>query len=1031
MKPIGALLSFLHSLDIKLWEEEGDLAYDAPEGVMTPVVLDQLHTRKADLLAFLRQAHPGVVSPPLEPVPRSGDLPLSFAQQRLWFLDQLGSGDAYNMPLALQFQGPLDVDALHQALSGIVRRHESLRTTFRSEAGTLYQMIHPPAPVALPVVELQPLSDEAQATEVPRLAREEAIRPFNLAADCMLRGTLLRQSSQVYVLLLTLHHIATDGWSMGVLVRELSRLYEAFTQGLPSPLPDLPLQYADFAHWQRQWLQGEVLAQHLAYWRAQLSGAPPLLDLPTDRPRPAVQTYNGAQEHLTLDAALTRHLHQLSQATGATLFMTVLAAFTVLLSRHSAQEDLVVGTPIANRTRAELEGLIGCFINTLALRVDVSGNPTFRDLLARVRQVTQEAYEHQDAPFEQLIDELHPERNASHTPIVQVGFALQNAPRSTFTLPALKVRPLEAEVLRVHTDLEWYLLERDDVLIVRCTYNRDLFDASTIARLVDHFRTLLAGVVADPSQRLSSLPLLSETERQQILVEWNATETSYPAALCIPQVVEAQIERSPDATAVVHEDHHLTYRELNARANQLAHHLRRLGVGPDVLVGLCLERSTEMLVGMLGIVKAGGAYVPLDPAYPPDRLRFMLHDAQVQALVTQATLLPILPATATPVICLDRDGPQLATEPRTNPAPVVRPEHLAYVIYTSGSTGQPKGVLTTHGNLLNFAGWHMRTYGVTSAARVTQTASLAFDAAAGEVWPQLAVGACLYLTDAEQLSDPVPYRDWLIAQQMTLSFVPTAIAEQLVALEWPEGVALEALLTGGDKLHQGPEAALPFSFVNNYGPTENTVASTSGVVQPGEMGSPPIGRPVANVQVYVLDRYGEPVPVGTAGELCLGGASVARGYHRRAGLSAERFIPNRFGPGRLYRSGDLGRYRSDGTLEFLGRMDTQVQIRGFRIELGEIEAVLGQHPEVRETAVVAQEEPSGTQRLIAYVVCPEQADATAESWRRFLQDQLPEYMVPSAFVFVDELPLTPNGKVDRRALPAPDASSFLAAATYA
>ncbi|MDH3604574.1 MAG: condensation domain-containing protein, partial [Candidatus Tectomicrobia bacterium] len=556
MRTVEQLVLELHAKGVKFWLEGDRLRFRAPEGVLTPELRAEMAEHRSGILALLNQTVHPVELQPIQPAPRDGVLPLSFAQQRLWLLDQLGSGDAYNMPLALQLRGCLDIEALQHTLTAIEQRHESLRTTFESEAGTPYQVIHPPAPVVLTVVKLSHVPGDMQSAEVQRLASEAALLPFNLATDRMWRTTLLQVSADDHVLLLTLHHIATDGWSMGVLVRELTRFYEAFTQGLPSPLPELPIQYADFAHWQRQWLQGEVLAQQLAYWRDQLTGAPPLLDLPTDRPRPAVQTHNGAGEPWALDAALTQQLHDLSREAGTTLFMTLLAAFTVLLARHSDQEDLVIGTPIANRTRVELEGLIGCFLNTLALRVDLSGNPTFVELLAQVRQVTQDAYEHQDAPFEQLIDELHPERNPNHNPLVQVAFALQNAPMGELALPGLSVSFLEAEVQRVHTDLEWYMWERDGVLAGACTYNRDLFDASTIARLGAHFRTLLAGIMADLGQRLSSLPLLSEAERQQILVEWNATETSYPADLGIPQVVQAQVERSPDATAVVYETRH-------------------------------------------------------------------------------------------------------------------------------------------------------------------------------------------------------------------------------------------------------------------------------------------------------------------------------------------------------------------------------------------------------------------------------------------------------------------------------------------
>ncbi|ETX03410.1 MAG: hypothetical protein ETSY1_00170, partial [Candidatus Entotheonella factor] len=933
----------------------------------------------------------GDEQPAILPAPRDRVLPLSFAQQRLWFLEQMGSGAAYNMPVPLQLKGQLDVAALRQTLNEVVRRHESLRTTFATaDDSTPCQIIRPQAAVDLPLTDLRHLSTVAQEAEAQRLARQEALMPFDLSRDLMLRAQLVQLAADENILLLTMHHIASDGWSMGVLVQELGTLYEAFAQGRPSPLPTLPIQYADFAHWQRQWLRDEVLESQLSYWTTRLHGAPPLLPLPSDFPRPQVESFQGSEWPIHLDNNLRTGLIQLSQTAGTTLFMTLLAAFQVLMKRYSGQDDIVVGSPIANRNRQEIEPLIGFFVNTLALRVDLSGNPAFRDVLAQVKAMTQAAYEHQDLPFERLVEELEPARHLNYNPVVQVIFALQNAPINDVSLPGLEVSTLPTQVQSVRFDLEVHVWEVPEGLEGYCFYSTDLFEDSTIAHLMGHFERLLREVVSHPEQRIEAIPLLSSAERHQLLVEWNRTASDYPQNRCVHEWVEAQAARSPTAVAAIDGSEQLTYQDLNARANQLAHYLHTVGIVPDTLVGLCVERSFDMLVGLLGIVKAGGAYVPIDPAYPKARRDFMLADAQARVLLVQAHLLEDWPVSVSHVVCLDRDWPVIARYPAVSPESGVTPNHIVYAIYTSGSTGQPKGVLIEHRALLNLVFWHQRTFEITAQDRATQLAGLSFDATVWEIWPYLAAGATLCLVPPDLLMAPPELLNWLVDESITLSFVPTPVAEHLLTLAWPPQTALRTLLTGGDKLRQAPPSRLPFRVINNYGPTENTVVATSVEVEANELSAPPIGRPIDNVHVYILDTHCQPVPRGVAGELCLSGASLARGYHRQAELTAAKFGQNPFGAGRLYHTGDLARYRSDGQIEFLGRLDEQVKLRGYRIELGEIETVLSQQTGVQDAVVMLREDLPSDQQLVAYLV-PDQYDEFAKNehitqWQRLYEE---------------------------------------------
>ena len=947
--------------------------------------------------------------------------PVSFAQQRLWFLDQLAPGNAsYNVAAAMLLTGWLNIPALEQTFNEIIRRHETLRTTFQIVMGELVQVVVPHQHL-IPVVDLRFLA--VDKCDIQRLTGEEVHLPFDLAHGPLLRVKLLWLSETEHLLLLTMHHIVADAWSIGVLMQELAALYAAFSTGQPSPLAELPIQYADFAHWQRQWLQGEVLSSQLAYWRHQLADLP-MLNLPTDRPRPAVQSYRGATQYLELSLSLTQALEALSQQAGVTLFIILLAAFQTLLYRYTGQTDIAIASPIANRNRSEIEGLIGFFVNTLVLRTDLSGNPTFQELLRRVREVALGAYAHQDLPFERLVEELQPERNLSHTPLFQVMFALQSAPTPPLELTGLTLEFLEVESKTARFDLSLSIENVEQGLKGALEYSTDLFDSTTITRMWSHFQVLLEDIVAHPEQQLASLSLLTVRERTQLVVDWNNTEADYSLDLCIHQLFEAQVERRPNALACTSPIEQLTYQELNYRANQLAHTLQVLGVGPEVLIGVCIERSVTMVVAMLAVLKAGGAYLPLDPTYPPARLQFMLEDAQVSILLTQQQWLEHLGPLRSQVICLDRDWDRF--QHQTNLPSNVSTRNLAYVIYTSGSTGKPKGVAVEHGSLLNLVFWHQQAFDVSPTDRASQIAGTAFDAYGWEIFPYLAAGASIHIPDEQTRTSPEQLRQWLILEAITLSFLPTPLAEQVLEGDW-SGTALRVLLTGGDVLHRYPDPDLPFTLVNHYGPTESAVVTTSGLVTPQkQVGLPALGRPIANTQVYLLDAYLQPVPIGVKGELYIGGAGLARGYLNHPELTTERFIsyPTELQPSsiildRLYKTGDLARYRPDGMLEFLGRIDEQVKIRGLRIELGEIEQVLAQHPLVQKAVVIAYKDVPAEQRLVAYLVKTLEQDLTSATLRCFLKQKLPEYMVPSAFVILEALPLTPNGKVDRR-LPAPN-----------
>ena len=853
---------------------------------------------------------------------------------------------------------------------------------------------------------------------------EEARRPFDLSRDSLMRCAVLRLDMQDHILLVTMHHIVSDGWSIGLFARELGVLYEAYTRGRLFTLPALPIQYADFAEEQRRRMKGEVLEKELRYWKKQLAGAPPVLELPTDRPRPTMQRFQGAYHSTMLPTHLLEGLRRLSRSEGATLFMTLLAAFQLLLHRYTGQTDILVGAPIAGRTRQEVENLIGFFINTLVLRTDLSGNPTFRELLSRVRAVTLDAYEHQALPFEKLVEELHPRRDLSLSPLFQVMFALQNMPKAPFQLAELISSPIAVDSGIAKFDLSLFADETEGGLHLRLVYNTDLFDRETVERMAGHFQTLLEGISANPDQRIGSLPILTGAERHQLLVSWNDTQRVYPRNKCIHQLFEDQAVKHPMDTALVFQDQYITYTELNAKANRVAHHLIKCGVGPEVMVGVCMARSVDMVVGILGILKAGGAYVPLDPAYPEDRLSFMLADARIHLVVSQEALRSRMPEFQGRVITLDTDRNAIRAERGDNPACRCGFENLAYVIYTSGSTGKPKGVAIEHAGVAALIAWSGETYSREQLSGVLASTSICFDISVFELFAPLCLGGKIIL--AESILDLPTMKN---ADKVTLINTVPSACEGLIHIGCTPASIRTVNLAGEPLRHKLVQELFlnPAidQVINLYGPTEDTVYSTIFPTEKNDENAPPIGRPIANTKAYVLDNYKQPVPVGVPGELHLGGAGLARGYLHRPELTEEKFIHNPFTdtPGaRLYRTGDRVKYRPDGNLIFLGRMDHQVKIRGFRIELGEIEAELESHPSIRSAVVIVREDVPGDKRLVAYCVPVSGLVPDGVVWRGFLKRKLPDYMIPAAFVMMDAIPMMPNGKVNRNALPAPGQS---------
>ncbi len=974
--------------------------------------------------------------------------PTSFAQQRLWLIDQLAPSQSfYNVTTALRLTGWVNLTALTDTFTAIANRHEALRTRFAAVDGEPIQVIAPEAEIPLNWVDLRVFPPGEREAEAQRLAGLEAEREFNLSTGPLMGVTLLQLGELEWILLLNLHHIISDDWSMGVLIREWGEIYGALVENRRINLPELPLQYADFAEWQREWFQGKVLEQQLGYWRQQLRGIVPM-NLAGDFPPSPRPSYQGGSQQIELSPALTQGLKRLSQDAGVTLFMTLLAGFQLLLSRYSHQAEITVGSPIANRNRSEIEGLIGFFVNSLVLRTDVSGNPTVRELLARVREVTLGAYAHQDLPFEKLVEALHPDRVLNVHPLFQVVFNLQNAPMQGLELPGLTVSSMSLGVKTTRFDLEVHLWEasdsfrsvygqdwqHQDSLRGLVIYNTDIFESGTIAHMLEQFKTLLKNILKNPDQRVEQLELISDGERDQILIEWNQTQADYPVETAIHELFEAQVEANPQAVAVTMEGESLTYQELNQRSNQLAHYLQQLGVGEEELVGLCAARSLDTIVGMLGILKAGGAYLPLDPTYPGDRLNWMMTDAGVRLLLVPDDLRDRFNGFGGVMVGGDRDWEAVTREPVENLPHSPGGSRLAYVIYTSGSTGIPKGVAVPH-KAVNRLVLNTNYINITPTDTLAQVSNLSFDAATFEIWGALLKGAHLRGISTEITLSPHDFVRELRQQKIDILFLTTALFQQVVRTVPQAFQSLRCLLFGGETvdprwvkkvLNQG----MPQQFIHVYGPTENTTFSTYYRIEemPEQASSVPIGKAIANTELYLLDPHLQPVAVGIPGELYLGGEGLARGYLNRPELTEERFIPNPFGkPGtRLYKTGDLARYKSNGNLEFLGRIDHQVKIRGFRIELGEIEAVVCQYSGVAAAVAIAREEIPGDKELIAYVV-PHKLDGKSpplkiSELRRFLSDKLPSYMVPTAYAILESLPLTPNGKINRQVLPEIDTS---------
>ena len=995
----------------------------------------------------------------LEPVSRDGRLPVSFAQERVHFIEELApSMTAYQFQESLRFTGSLDVAVLERTLGEIIQRHEIFRTTFHTVDGKLAQVIRPAFTVKLPVVDLRLLPVGLREAEIEHLRNQFVLLPFDVKQLPLLRWQLIRLSDTEHELVHVEHHMVHDGWSFNIFLREMLTIYSAFIQGKPSPLVNRPPQFADFAAWQRRWAQSDAAKTQLAYWTQQLAGSPPLLELPYDRPRLPEQSFRGGMERMELPLEVCRALRAFDKQEKVTLFMSMYAAFLVLIHRYSRQDELCIGSGVANRRMQAIEGLIGMIVNNIVLRNDLSGNPSFRDLLRQVRRVTLDAYSNEDLPFDHVVEALKPVRSLSYNPLFQLMFSFHDA-----QLPDLQQIPgvgvSQHETVTNHSakfDLDVVVIPRSeqrlgqqksaqgqeslltDGITLVWEYNTDLFDPATIRRMMAEYQVVLEAAVRKPDAPLSELELLTAEQQQQLLYGWNQTGTAYANdTRCIHQLFEAQVEKTPDTIAVVYGQQQLTYRELNQQANQLAHYLRTLQVGPDVLVGLSIGRSLEMVVSLLGILKAGGAYVPLDPTYPAERLSYMLDDSRAAVLVTTSQQPVIVAQHTVQRVCLDTDWETLARYSTENPAVPVQASHLAYVIYTSGSTGKPKGVLIEHANLVNFTQAAIDTYGVTVADRVLQFASISFDTAAEEIYPCLSQGGRLILRPQDMLDSVGRFVDYSREQALTVWDLPTAywhvLTHELLNgnITLPESLRL--VILGGERAlperirewlaHTGSTPRL----VNSYGPTEGTVVVTlCDLAEPGmllEGREAPIGRPIANVQAYVLDNFGQPVPVGVPGELHLGGNGVARGYLNHPALTLEKFIPDRFSgkpDGRLYKTGDLVRYRPDGHIEFLGRTDSQVKIRGLRIELGEIETALNQHPDVMQSVVIAREDIPGNKRLVAYLVAQGQIVPNAEELRQYLTQKLPVYMVPTAFVMLDAIPMTANRKIDTKALPAPE-----------
>ena len=1030
MKTVEDLTAHLNSLDIKLWVEGGHLRYNAPKGVMTQKLLNQLRDHKQEIMGLLKNNAPisNFVLAPIRPAPRPEKLPLSFGQERMWFLNQLTpENPSYNVTGALHIKGRLKIRPLEQSFNAIIQRHEALRTTFSMLDDVPVQIVHSSMAASLERIafvddednDLKTSLDLKQNKTLRHMMAREAETPFDLINGPLLRLKLLELGDDEYILLTSMHHIVSDGWSMGVFIREICSLYEAFAMGQPRPLAELPIQYADFAIWQRANLNRENLAAQFAYWQKQLAGAPPALDLPFDHPRPSILTFKGAAVRFEIGEELTLRLRLLSHEAGATLFMTLFAAFAVLLYRYSNQEDIVVGTPIANRNRQEIEPLIGFFLNTLALRADMSGNPDFTELLKRVRRMALDAYANQDAPFEQLVEALQPERSLSRTPMFQVMFVLQNVPSEKPVGADITISALEAETVAVQFDLILEMIETGAGLACKFDYSMELFEESTIRGMVGHLKELLKGIAANPDRLISEMPLLTKHEKRRLLEDFAGAKKDYPDDKTIVELFESQAAKTPAQTAVIFGDNHISYQELNERANRIAHFLKReYRIQPEDGVGIVLNRSEWLVIGLIAIMKAGGVYVPIDPEYPLERIRYMLEDSGCKAVLTEEENADLLLELSLQIVNIrDVDLPD-----KHNPSHVAHPNHLAYIIYTSGSTGQPKGVMLEHRGFINMALSQITDLGITENDTVLQFASCSFDGSMYEMFIALFSGASLVCLEHDQIRDPMKLMAAIQDKGATVAALPPVY---LKAIGFEGLAGLRVLITAGEKAvkdERGIFADTHRQYWNLYGPTEGSVTATCFPIgsADNEGADIPIGKPVANMEILILDQSAMHLqPIGIPGEICISGPGLARGYLDKPDLTAEKFVSHPFRRGeRLYRTGDIGKWLPDGNIQFLGRDDDQVKIRGYRIELAEIKNRLLQHASVIEAVVVANAfKENHKLELAAYVVG--EKTLNAGFLRTHLRKHLPDYMIPSYFVLLDNIPLTPNNKVDEKALPHP------------
>ncbi|MHC5597801.1 MAG: non-ribosomal peptide synthetase [Nostoc sp.] len=1019
---VVSLILRLQNMGCRIWAEDDKLRLRTTKNALTSELKQEIQANKADILAFLNSVKATtVMAEEIPTLPDDAPKPLSFAQQRLWLLAQLqGSSASYNMPIALQLDGNLNLDALHSSLAYLLNRHESLRMYFPTVAG------HPQIAIqnlddieVLTVQDWRNLDEHPQSPTVQRFIDAHAQEPFDLNTSPLFQAKLLQLKGHKYVLLINMHHIISDGWSMGVFVRELRQVYTAFAQSETPNLPSLPIKYSDYANWQRNWLQGEVLETQINYWKNQLRDAPPLLELPTDYPRPALQSYRGDRDRYSLPPDLTLAIKTLSQQQGASLFMTLLAAFSILLSRYSRQDDLCIGSPIANRTHSHTEGLIGFFVNTLILRNQINPQQSFIEFLQQTRQTCLDAYSHQDIPFEYLVEQLQPERSMSHNPLFQVMLALENNQSPDLSLPGLEIEWLPLTYPFAKFDLTLLVIESDNQLNLTWEYATDLFEKSTIQRMAEQFEVLLQGIVDNSGQAINTLPLMTAPELLQ-LQRWNQTQTDYPHDKTLVEIFEQQVAKNPDNIALVFESQSLTYQQLNQKANQLAHYLiQNYQIQPETLIGICIERSLEMIIGLLGILKTGGAYLPIDHNYPQERIGLMLEDSGISVLLTQSFLKDQLPLDnlkkPCQVIYLDEENFTEAL--KENPSFQSTPNDLAYVIYTSGSTGRPKGVMIEHGGLVNLTLAIDKALQIQPQSRLLQFASFSFDASIWEIATALTAGACLYLAKKETLLPSQVLVNFLANHKISHITLPPSVLSLLPQAALPH---CQTIVVAGEAcpIELVGQWAIGRSFFNGYGPTESTICASIALCHPNGK-KPPIGQPLSNIRIYILDAHNQPLPPGIPGELCIAGVGLARGYLNRPDLTAEKFIKiELFGKTeRIYKTGDLARWKFDGNIEYLGRIDDQIKLRGFRIELGEIESILLQHPSVKE-AIVTLYKTESNQSLIAYLTGI--TNDLSTQLKNHLKSRLPDYMIPAQIIILDELPLTANGKIDRKALPIPN-----------